>query len=359
MAWTSCAFSRSKGWDRATPIPNTPDYIKGVINPRGTVVPIVDLRRCFGLEQIEDGSTTVIMVLKVNAEKGERTMGLVVDAVSDVFTVEKSQLKPPSDFAGSGISAFIRALVTVNGRMVILLDIDKRVATDIESATAAASTSQERAKSALRQIGRTRSLTVRLVAIRTIKGLATTTGAYLGASKLFNDQQTPRAVVAAEVLKLAQRLAGAAKEIKSLIKGSVERVEEGSRLVNDSGSTVQEIVDSVKSVSEIIAEIAAASEKAVHRHRAGHQDRHPDGSGGPTRLHAGRAGGCRQQIDAGTGSGPEPADGLPHGVASNASSAPVKKRRASARPCSAKASAEPVAASASKRVVGGDDWQEF
>jgi methyl-accepting chemotaxis protein len=69
------------------------------------------------------------------------------------------------------------------------------------------------------------------------------------------------AVVAAEVRNLAQRSAGAAKEIKSLIKDSVEKVEEGSRLVNDSGGTLQEIVGSVKRVSDIIAEIAAASEE--------------------------------------------------------------------------------------------------
>lgn len=123
-----------KGWDKATPIPNTPEYIKGVINLRGTVVPIVDLRRRFGLEQIDYGSTTVIMVLKVNAEKGERTMGFVVDAVSDVYTVDKSQLKPAPDFGGSVSSDFIKGLATVDNKMVILLDIDQLVTTNIETA---------------------------------------------------------------------------------------------------------------------------------------------------------------------------------------------------------------------------------
>lgn len=119
-----------KGWDKATPIPNTPDYIKGVINLRGTVVPIIDLRRRFSLDSIEYGNTTVIMVLKVNGEKGERTMGFVVDAVSDVYTVDKSQLKPAPDFGGSVSADFIKGLVTVDSKMVILLDIDRLVVTD-------------------------------------------------------------------------------------------------------------------------------------------------------------------------------------------------------------------------------------
>jgi purine-binding chemotaxis protein CheW len=122
-----------KGWDKATPIPNTPDYIKGVINLRGTVVPIVDLRRRFGLEQIDYGSTTVIMVLKVRGEKGERTMGFVVDAVSDVYNVDRSQMKSAPDFGGSVNSDFIKGLVTVDTKMIILLDVDRLVTTNLDT----------------------------------------------------------------------------------------------------------------------------------------------------------------------------------------------------------------------------------
>lgn len=122
-----------KGWDKATPIPNTPDYIKGVINLRGTVVPIIDLRRRFGLPSIDYGSTTVVIVLRIKTDKGERTMGFVVDAVSDVYAIDKTQLKPAPDF-GSAVSAdFIRGLVTVDNKMVILLDIDQLVTANIES----------------------------------------------------------------------------------------------------------------------------------------------------------------------------------------------------------------------------------
>ncbi|MCP5145805.1 MAG: purine-binding chemotaxis protein CheW [Gammaproteobacteria bacterium] len=128
-----------KGWDKATPIPNTPDYIKGVINLRGTVVPIIDLRSCFNIGPTEYGKTTVIVVVKVLGAKGERTMGFVVDGVSDVYTVEKSKLKPAPDFGGNVSSDFIRGLVTVDEKMVILLDVDQLVNRGIEQAIEAGS----------------------------------------------------------------------------------------------------------------------------------------------------------------------------------------------------------------------------
>lgn len=114
-----------KGWDNATEIPNTPDYIKGVINLRGTIVPIVDLRTRFDLESIEYNKTTVVIVLKVMAAEGaERTMGFVVDAVSEVYNVSNEQLKPSPDFGSVVSTEFIKGLATVDEKMVILLDID-------------------------------------------------------------------------------------------------------------------------------------------------------------------------------------------------------------------------------------------
>jgi len=114
-----------RGWDNVTPIPNTPKYIKGVINLRGAIVPIIDLRKRFGLDSIEYGATTVVIVLKVIAERGERIMGIVVDAVSDVYNVASEDIKPPPDF-GSVVSIdFVNGLVTVDEKMVIILDIDK------------------------------------------------------------------------------------------------------------------------------------------------------------------------------------------------------------------------------------------
>jgi purine-binding chemotaxis protein CheW len=112
-----------RGWDRATPIPNTPDYVRGVINLRGAVVPIIDLRRRFKKESIPYTSTTVVIVVKVFGEKGEKVVGVAVDAVSDVRNVSEGELQPPPDL-GLDHQGFVKALATLKGEMVILLDVD-------------------------------------------------------------------------------------------------------------------------------------------------------------------------------------------------------------------------------------------
>lgn len=120
-----------KGWSKVTVIPNTPNYICGVINLRGTIVPIIDLRLRFGLERLDYGQMTVVVVVKVLANNGrERIMGIVVDAVSDVYDVTEAEIKPPPDF-GSVISIeFIKGLATVSDKMVIVLDIDRLLNSD-------------------------------------------------------------------------------------------------------------------------------------------------------------------------------------------------------------------------------------
>ncbi|MBL1432420.1 MAG: chemotaxis protein CheW [Gammaproteobacteria bacterium] len=113
-----------KGWDSVTPIPNTPVFIKGVINLRGTIVPIIDLRQRFGLEQTVYGKLTVVIVLKVVSETGERVMGIIVDAVSDVYNVTDEEMKPPPDFGSIVSIDYVKGLATVGEKMVIVLDID-------------------------------------------------------------------------------------------------------------------------------------------------------------------------------------------------------------------------------------------
>jgi purine-binding chemotaxis protein CheW len=115
-----------KGWNKATVIPNTPGYICGVINLRGIIVPIIDLRLRFKLERLEYGPMTVVVVVKVlSSGNRERIMGIVVDAVSDVYDITGDDIKSPPDF-GSAISIeFIKGLVTVDDKMVIVLDIDR------------------------------------------------------------------------------------------------------------------------------------------------------------------------------------------------------------------------------------------
>jgi purine-binding chemotaxis protein CheW len=114
-----------KGWSSVTPMPNMPDFILGVINLRGTVVPIIDLRKRFSMESIPYSQTTVVIVVKVVDEAGAvRTMGIVVDGVSEVHNVARDDLKPAPEFGGTLGNDSIKGLVTQDERMLIILDID-------------------------------------------------------------------------------------------------------------------------------------------------------------------------------------------------------------------------------------------
>ncbi len=120
-----------KGWSKVTQIPNTPKYICGVINLRGTIVPIVDLRLRFHLDYQKYGSMTVVVVVNVISSNGkERIMGVVVDGVSDVYDVAEVNIKPPPDFGSVISTEFVKGLATVGDNMVIVLDIDKLLNSD-------------------------------------------------------------------------------------------------------------------------------------------------------------------------------------------------------------------------------------
>lgn len=119
-----------KGWIPTTRIPNTPEYIRGVMNLRGAIVPIIDLRLRFAMPAIEYTATTVVIVLKVHSDGIERTIGFVVDAVSDVYNVSNDQFRAAPDFGAHVHTDFIRALATVEEKMVILLDIDRLVSAE-------------------------------------------------------------------------------------------------------------------------------------------------------------------------------------------------------------------------------------
>jgi len=121
------AVQELRGWEPATPIPNTPSYVRGVINLRGVVVPIVDLRDRFHLERIDYGPTTVVVIVKVTDCGHERVLGIVVDAVSEVYNIPKADLQPPPDMGGSISIDYITGLTTIENKMVILLDINKLV----------------------------------------------------------------------------------------------------------------------------------------------------------------------------------------------------------------------------------------
>ena len=114
-----------RGWESATPLPNAPRHIKGVINLRGTIVPIIDLRQCFGLPAIDYTPITVVIVLKVNYQETSRIIGIVVDGVSDVYALADSDMRQAPDLGHSVDTHFIKGLVSIEKKMVILLNIDQ------------------------------------------------------------------------------------------------------------------------------------------------------------------------------------------------------------------------------------------
>ncbi len=125
-----------KGWTPVTRIPNTPEYMQGVLNLRGTIVPIVDMRMRFNLERVEYTPITVIIVLSVKSENGERVIGLVVDSVSDVIDVNSKDIKATPDFGTTLNTEFINGLATSAENMVMLLDVDKLLSVDEMTALA-------------------------------------------------------------------------------------------------------------------------------------------------------------------------------------------------------------------------------
>jgi purine-binding chemotaxis protein CheW len=112
-----------KGWEKPTRLPHSPEHVQGVINLRGAVVPILDLRRRFGLGETEYGRTTVVIVVKVDSARGELTAGIVVDAVCEVCNISAEHLRPPPE-VGSPIDAdFVRGLAMIGEGMLVLLDV--------------------------------------------------------------------------------------------------------------------------------------------------------------------------------------------------------------------------------------------
>ncbi len=110
-----------RGWENPTAIANTPAFIKGVINLRGIIVPIVDLRLKFNLGKANYDVFTVVIILSV----AKRVVGIVVDAVSDVITLAPQQIRPAPEFGGALDTRFITGLGTAGERMLILADIER------------------------------------------------------------------------------------------------------------------------------------------------------------------------------------------------------------------------------------------
>jgi purine-binding chemotaxis protein CheW len=110
-----------RGYDSVTQIANAPEFVKGVVNLRGIIVPIVDMRIKFKLESVDYNQFTVVIILNVAG----RVMGIVVDGVSDVIDLEAGQIRPAPEFGSVIDTEYITGLGTVGERMLILIDIEK------------------------------------------------------------------------------------------------------------------------------------------------------------------------------------------------------------------------------------------
>ncbi|MCD7097093.1 chemotaxis protein CheW [Stenotrophomonas sp. MMGLT7] len=109
-----------RGYDSVTRVPDAPDYIKGVINLRGTIVPVIDLRLKLRLKEARYDAFTVMIVLNVE----DRVVGIVVDGVSDVIPLNAEQIRPTPEFGAAVDTRFISGIGTQDDRMLILLDIE-------------------------------------------------------------------------------------------------------------------------------------------------------------------------------------------------------------------------------------------
>ncbi len=121
-----------RSWESATAIPNTPDYVLGVINLRGLVVPIVDLRKRFAMSGAEFGPTTIIVIVKLSGKSNSsKTIGMVVDEVSDVYNIMDDDIGEMPGFGSVVGMEFIKGVATVNEKMVIILNIDSLINTGV------------------------------------------------------------------------------------------------------------------------------------------------------------------------------------------------------------------------------------
>ncbi len=108
-----------------TPVPQMPAYIKGVLNLRGKIIPVIDLRVKFGLENISDADHNCIIVVKIETQRTSSQIGLIVDAVEEVLNISASEIEAAPDFGTALDTAFILGLAKIKGSVKTILDIDR------------------------------------------------------------------------------------------------------------------------------------------------------------------------------------------------------------------------------------------
>ena len=129
-----------RGWSPVTRLPQAPPDVLGVLNLRGSIVPVLDLRLKFGSANVQYTPVTVIIVVSVMSAKGQREFGMVVDGVSDVIDITAQDVKPAPDLGITSSGAYIRGLVPVTGKMVVLLDVEMLIGKEFSAALTAGAT---------------------------------------------------------------------------------------------------------------------------------------------------------------------------------------------------------------------------
>lgn len=108
-----------------TPVPQSPSYVKGVLNLRGKIIPVVDLRLKFGFQEREYTDRTCIIVVELAANEGKMLVGIIVDAVSEVTNISDSDVEATPEFGSSFATDYIQGMAKIKGKVVILLDINR------------------------------------------------------------------------------------------------------------------------------------------------------------------------------------------------------------------------------------------
>lgn len=119
-----------RGWEPITAIPNAPSQVLGFTNLRGTVAPIIDLRHCFGVVSASYEENPVVIIMSVKTNKKEKIMGIVVDAVSDVYHFSESNIQPSPELAQTKQAQYVKGLGSTEDKMVILLELTEQLIAD-------------------------------------------------------------------------------------------------------------------------------------------------------------------------------------------------------------------------------------
>lgn len=116
-----------------TPVPKTPEYMRGVINLRGQIIPIIDLRLALKMAEVEYDKQTCVIIVKIKILHQEKMIGFIVDCVSEVFEIESVNIELPPNYGEKMNNDFLKGIGKVKEKIVMLLDIDKILSSDIEN----------------------------------------------------------------------------------------------------------------------------------------------------------------------------------------------------------------------------------